>query len=244
MAGTINEATSSLASELLLNKIMNGQVQTSTGKTVTAAGRAVSSRLSSDAYELRTAEKNMAYGEGMVTAAQTQLTGIRDQLNSLKKNLLDVQNTTAATSADFKAVGSMITDVYSQISAAIAGAEYNGQKLLNSTTKVSLNAGNGMSIKVLGYKADTTVLKEIKTKGASVKDAATAKTAAEQIDTAIDQILKAESRYGESIKGLQNQQLILEDQGASMDAAAAGQSIAANNGASNLLAGLLGETKA
>ena len=49
MAGTVSSTTSSLASELLLNKIMNGQVQTSTGKSVTAAGRAVANRLSSTA---------------------------------------------------------------------------------------------------------------------------------------------------------------------------------------------------
>lgn len=244
MAGNITTATSSLASELLLNKIMNGQVQTSTGKSVTAAGRAVSNRLSSTAYELRTAEKNMSYGEGYVSAAQGEVTSAKDQLNSLKKSLLDVMGNMAANGTDFKTVGKAVSEGAIQASKAIAGAKYNGTTLFTGTA-MTFKAGNGLNISVLGDAlSNNTIFKNAISAAKGVTDSATATTASNAINTAIAELEKFEAKYGESIKALQNRQLLLADQGASLDSTAAAQSVASMSGASNLLSGMLGETEA
>ncbi len=245
MAGTVSSTTSSLASELLLNKIMNGQVQTSTGKSVTAAGRAVANRLSSTAYELRTAEKNMAYGEGFVTAAQGEVSGLKDQLTSMKKNLMDVVNNQAATGTDFKNAGVAAKEAFAQYTAALNGAKYNGQALF-STTTLALNAGNGLTIKVLGddLKSKTTLMSGLQTAVAGATTAAKVTTALTAINNAISFLEGYEAKYGEDIKALQNRQLLLADQGASLDSTAAAQSVASLSGASNLLSAMLGDTQA
>lgn len=245
MAGTVSSTTSSLASELLLNKIMNGQVQTSTGKSVTAAGRAVANRLSSTAYELRTAEKNMVYGEGLVSAAQSEVSSLKDQLINMKKNLLDVTNNQAATTADFKSAGVEYKEAMVQYEKALTGAQYNGQNLFGNTAKSqALNAGNGMTISVLGDKlaGNGTVLTNAK--GVTVSNLTTAKSAVDKIDEAISALEGIEAKYGEDIKALQNRQLLLADEGASLDTTAAAQSVASLSGASNLLASMLGDTQA
>lgn len=247
MAGTVSSTTSSLASELLLNKIMNGQVQTSTGKSVTAAGRAVANRLSSTAYELRTAEKNMVYGEGFVTAAQGEVSGLKDQLTSMKKNLMDVVNNQAANGTDFKNAGVAAKEAFAQYSAAMNGAKYNGQALFASTAKsLALNAGNGLTISVLGDKltANTAAFTNLKTALANVTNQAGATGAISKINAAISALEGYEAKYGEDIKALQNRQLLLADQGASLDSTAAAQSVASLSGASNLLSAMLGDTQA
>lgn len=247
MAGTVSSTTSSLASELLLNKIMNGQVQTSTGKSVTAAGRAVANRLSSTAYELRTAEKNMAYGEGLVSAAQSEVSSLKDQLVNMKKNLLDVANNQSATKTDFKNAGSVALEAYGQFSVALAGAKYNGQELFGSATQ-KLNAGNGMTLSVLGdnLKTKTTLVGDLKgvLGAAKVTGVSSANSAVGKINAAISVLENYEGQYGEDIKALQNRQLLLADEGASLDTTAAAQSVASLSGASNLLASMLGDTQA
>lgn len=248
MAGTVSSTTSSLASELLLNKIMNGQVQTSTGKSVTAAGRAVANRLSSTAYELRTAEKNMVYGEGFVSAAQSEVSSLKDQLTSMKKNLLDVANNDAASSksiGDFKNASVIAGEAYTQLSAAVSGAMYNGRALFGSATPMTLNAGNNMTIAVLGdnLKGAGTIT-DIKDLVGAVTNIASAKSAVVAIDEAISFLEGIEGKYGEDIKALQNRQLLLADEGASLDTTAAAQSVASLSGASNLLSAMLGDTQA
>lgn len=240
MAGTVTEASSSLASELLLNKIMNGQVQTSTGKSITAAGRALSSKLSSNAYELRVAEKNMVYGEGLVSAAQSELSGIRDQLTNLKASLLDLrdggdawQNTAAITK-----LGKEAAEVKEQVSVAL-GSKYNGV-VLNTGAAIKLNSGNGMSISVLGDKLD---LSGLLATLAAITNMAGVKGAITAIDSAVEDILGHEAKYSATIKSLQNRQILLADQGAGLDNTAASQSVTGMNGASNLLNAMLGNTE-
>lgn len=246
MAGTVSSTTSSLASELLLNKIMNGQVQTSTGKSVTAAGRAVANRLSSTAYELRTAEKNMVYGEGFVSAAQGEISSLKDQLTSMKKNLMDVYNNQAASGTDFANAALAGREAYAQYFASMSGAVYNGKSLLASATKMDLNAGNGMTISVLGdnLKGKGSLATNLKSAISAVNNKATASAALTAINNAISIMEGYEAKYGEDIKALQNRQLLLADEGASLDSTAAAQSVASLSGASNLLSAMLGDTEA
>lgn len=237
MAGTVTSATSSLASELLLNKIMNGQVQTSTGQTITAAGRALSANLSGDAYKARVAETNMAYGEGLVSAAQNELSSLKDQLLLAKQNIIDVQNRNSATKSDWEKVAAdaktMVMAAYNQATAA----QYNG-KTLAIGKSVSLNTGNG-SINVLtGINVKTADIKGATViKGTTKGDlAASLKT----LDKAINALIHQEATAAGQIKAVQNKALLLADQGANLDSAAASQGVASMSGANNLLSAMLG----
>lgn len=249
MAGSVSTTSSSLASELLLNKIMNGQVQTSTGQSITAAGRAVANRLSSTAYEMRTAEKNMVYGESLASAAQSEVTGLKDMLISMKKNLIDANNNDGAVKTDFVNMQTALKEGFAQYSAAMSAAAFNGTKLFATAAKTQkLNAGNGLTLSLLGDKlmANATVMTTLKAKlvSASITGKTSAGTAKTAIEAAIGVLEGYEAKYGESIKALQNRQILLADEGASLDGTAAAQSVAGLSGASNLLSSMLGETKA
>ncbi len=237
MAGTVSSATSSLASELLLNKIMNGQVQTSTGQTITAAGRALSSNLSGDAYKARVAETNMAYGEGLVSAAQNELSSLKDQLLLAKQQIIDVQNRNSATVGDWKKVAAdtkaMVQAAYNQATVA----QYNGKTLV-ANKSVSLNTGNGSISVLVGLNVKTTDIRGATAiKGDTKGDlAASLKT----LDKAINALIHQEATAAGQIKAVQNKALLLADQGANLDSAAASQSVASMSGANNLLSAMLG----
>lgn len=237
MAGTVSSATSSLASELLLNKIMNGQVQTSTGQTITAAGRALSANLSGDAYKARVAETNMAYGEGLIGAAQNELSSLKDQLLLAKQNIIDVQNRNSATNADYAKVAAdtaaMVKAAYNQATVA----KYNGKNLVVDKT-VTLNTGNG-SIEVL----NGLNVKVADIKGATVIKGANATELADSLktlDKAINALIHQEATAAGQIKAVKNKALLLADQGANLDSAAASQGVASMSGANNLLSAMLG----
>lgn len=244
MAGTVTSAASSLASELMLNKIMNGQAKTSTGQTITAAGRAMSYSLGNDAFTNRVAKSNMEYGVGLVQAAQGEITSIKDRLTKLRSDLESARTNNSATSALFKSLGAEASRVYALMNAEAKLASYNGKKVL-TTAAVTLNAANGLTIKVLGKSLKTGAFKAVSAAlGTKIKTATTAGAAITAIDAAINQLISRESEYGNALKNLQNRALLLSDQGASLDEAAAAQSVAALSGAGNLLSSMLGGTEA
>ena len=242
---SINPAQSSFASELLLNKLMNGQVQSSTGKTVTAAGRAISQAMSGKAYEVNVAEANMINGAGLVSAAQAEVTNVKDQLDKLKKDMIAMKNTDGVTSTQIKSLGAQAKNLMTTISDNIAKATYNGVKLFDGSA-ASLNAGDGMKITVLSQKLDTTktsysIGKLATLVGAgTLKNAASLDTALTAIDAAIDEMIQYSSDYSYSLKEVQNRALILAEKGENLNAAASGQAISGVSGANGLLNSILG----
>lgn len=245
MAGTVSSATSSLASELMLNKLMNGQAKTSTGQSITAAGRAMSYSLSNDAYTDRIAKTNMQYGEGLVTAAQAEVTSIKDRLTKIRADLESARTNDSASGTLFKSLGAQALRVFTEMSGTIKTAQYNGKKLFSGNT-IKLNAANGLTIDVLGKDMNTGAFKALRASfgSANITNRTKAGDAITAIDKAINQLIARESEYGDSIKNLQNRALLLSDQGASLDEAASAQSVAALSGAGNLLSNMLGGSEA
>lgn len=245
MAGTVSSATSSLASELLLNKIMNGTAQTSTGASITAAGRAVSQRLSQEAYDLRTAVKNMEYGVGYAQAAQGEASNLRDQLIKMRKELNDVYNNQAAKKCDFINAAGKGMQLFSQFATALAGAKYNNNSMFfaaaNPTLK--LNAGNKLEFTLAT--ADKTLMSgaiRSKLAPATLVNRTKADEAMVEIDKAISYLQKVENRYSGDVTAMKNRQLVLEDQASNLDNTAAAQSTIDLNGAGNLLNAMLGNS--
>lgn len=242
MAGTVSSATSSLASELMLNKLMNGQAKTSTGQTITAAGRAMSYALGNDAYADRVAKTNMDYGEGLVTAAQAEITSMKDRLTKIRADLESARTNDSATATLFTELGKQAKAVASAINSEAKLASYNGKSLFKASA-INLNAANGLTISVLGKTVGFGTA-ALKNSLGAVTNRATATAAITAIDTAINNIITRESDYGNAIKNLQNRALLLSDQGASLDGASAAQSVASLSGAGNLLSNMLGGSEA
>lgn len=240
---TITPSQSSFASELLLNKLMNGQVQSSTGKTVTAAGRALSYAMSGKAYEYNVAEANMINGAGMVSAAQAEVTNVKDQLDKLKKDMVTLQNTSGAKATEIKALGATAKTVLDAIGSSLSKAKYNNMSLFDGAGQ-TLKAGDNSTIKVLGQTVSLTVgkLKVLSTLVGSAKLTNLAKLSSSitAVDDAINEMLQYMSNYSYSLKEVQNRALILAEKGESLNAAASGQAITGVSGANGLLDNILG----
>lgn len=244
MSGTVSSATSSLASELMLNKIMNGQAKTSTGQTITAAGRAMSYNLSNDAYTDRVAKTNMDYGQGLLTAAQSELTSMKTQLTEIRKNLENARSNDSATSTLFKSLGDQAKAVLTEIKTIAGTAKYNNKSLFGAAA-INLNAANGVTVDVLGKTlTDVGITGLSAVFGTTIKNKTTAGNAITAIDAAINDIISTEAEYANKLLTLQNRALLLSDQGASLDEASAAQSVASLSGAGNLLSSMLGGTEA
>ena len=76
-----------LAAELLLNKIMNGQLDPGTGKTVTSGTRSMSSELRRDAVGPSVASAAVKKSVSTAQEIQTRLTEASDYFQSLDKSL-------------------------------------------------------------------------------------------------------------------------------------------------------------
>lgn len=241
MAGTVSPTSSNLASELLLNKIMNGSVKTSTGQTVTAAGRSIAQSLSGEAYKARSAEANMAYGYGLVEAAQSQASNMKSQLLKLKESLTGISQNDQAKAADFAVVAEQAKTIGNNIDSAQTNAKYNGQSLF-STAGVSLTAGDGITVQVALGKALSTGIGSLKAFAFTNK--AGAAQALTKVNTAIQSLIQKEASYSASMVDLQNRQLLLANDGANLDTASAAQGLVGMSGAGNLLSSMLGNTDA
>ena len=76
---------SDFAAELLLNRIMNGQMQPESGRTVTAANRALASSFDQTAAGYGVLAENVAFGKTIVQGTQNALTELVNQVKSLGK---------------------------------------------------------------------------------------------------------------------------------------------------------------
>ncbi len=76
-----------LAAELLLNKIMNGQLDPGTGKTVTSGTRSMSSELRRDAVGPSVASAAVKKSVSTAQEIQTRLTEASDYFQALDKNV-------------------------------------------------------------------------------------------------------------------------------------------------------------
>ena len=71
---------SDFASELLLNRVMNGQAEALSGMTVTAANRALASKFDAAGYNYNVLAENVAEGMTIVDTTQNALTELLSQV--------------------------------------------------------------------------------------------------------------------------------------------------------------------
>lgn len=115
------------ASELLLNRVMNGQQEPESGKTITAANRALASKFDATSYTYGVLAENAAVGKTIVDTTQNALTELLDQVKSVGQNLTGLDGSTAQSLAGV-AVNALDAILATESSAA------PGKKLLQSDT--------------------------------------------------------------------------------------------------------------
>ncbi|MDR2574229.1 MAG: hypothetical protein LBC94_07825 [Desulfovibrio sp.] len=236
--GTLIQGGGDLAAELILNKIMNGQLKTSTGKTVTAAGRTMAARLSSEGYAAGAAAAAVSSGIGYVQAAQSQTSEMVAKLQEMRNNLA-----AAADDDAVKAAAAQAETMMTYLSSELATAKIGNQNLFGSTT-LDINAGMGATIGVLGKDVATDLSTLDSAAGFSTlaTSGGSTDTAIGAIDAAIAALNGYIADYAIQYKQLTDRAAVLNDLGAGFDEAAQGQSITATQGASGLLAAMLGGT--
>ncbi len=100
MATTITSTLSQdsdFASELLLNRVMNGQAEPSSGMTVTAANRALASKFDATSYNYNVLAENVAEGMTIVDTTQDALTELLSHVKRFGELLETADNSTMAS---------------------------------------------------------------------------------------------------------------------------------------------------
>ena len=231
---------SDLAAELLLNKIMNGQIKTESGKTVTAGTRAKSSELNRQAIEPSIASANVKAGTAKALEIQTHLTEAKTYFENLDKALAGATLDTAK---------SLAKDAQTYI-ANLALREVDGVAVFNagSTTDVSLGVGTeslalgGIALDTAFAVADTGLTASLAGILAATDDTTLATAVGKArtgLDDAIDVSNAGLGLTGMQVSTLEGRSVILDDIAATYTDAATKQSIVATGGASGLLNNVL-----
>ncbi len=215
-------STSSMASELLLNKIMNGQIQTDSGKTITAGTRAASSALSRSALTPALDSATVAQGVAYANDYQSRLTEAIDYLTNLDKTLAGATDA-EATALQANAVTFLGTIQASKINGVTAFA----------ATPTALNAqlGDGATM-AIGGKAGAL----INTYAGLTGTASELRTG---ITTALTGLNSELSSVSLQIQTLQGRSDLLDDVAATYSDAAANQYIVDTDSTQSLLENVL-----
>ncbi len=95
MSNIVDSTSSGLAAELLLNKVMNGQVKSESGKTITAGLRVASNELNRDALASSIDAAEVRKGEATAIEYQNAVTEMSKFLNNAKASLVGADSTTS-----------------------------------------------------------------------------------------------------------------------------------------------------
>ncbi len=211
-------SSSTMASELLLNKIMNGQVKTD--KTVTAGLRSNSASLSREALTPALESAEVKESEAYAVQFQSTLTEAVNYLNNLHKSLAGADATTALK---------MMEDAEAFIT-TIQDTAINGATPFDSTTATTLNIGNDATI-ALSTTPSATLASFITAAGTATD----AKTAQGAITTALDALNPELARTGLQVQTIQGRSALLDDIAATFSDASSQQYAVNTSDVTNLL---------
>ncbi|MBE6440883.1 MAG: hypothetical protein E7022_00920 [Desulfovibrio desulfuricans] len=236
MATTINN---DFASELVLNRIMNGQIKSDTGKTVTAAGRVMASRLDATAFANSVTAANVSSG---LTFAQ----GAQDALTELVSKVKKLQELASGAVSDEEARAystSLKTDID-----AILNTKIDGKSVLGTAagggTLPSVNLGLGSSSLNVGIDVNASgtkfnALYALLGQTGFTRAVATPGDAADAITDAINELNAAIATVGSQYDTMNNRYQMLNDLNETYHAASDMQAVTAGGSASSLLSRIL-----
>ncbi len=216
----ITSSGNNLAAELVLNKLMNGQAEAESGRTVNAASRQAAAALNSEAEAL------VAINPGIKTAT-AELTELQSLASEFRLALIDVNE--AVTSGNATAI-STAAEVADQVYASINANPY--------AAATTIDAGLGATISHAILPAD------IKTLGDSlaglVTTPATTDTFTGAYADGLTGVINLESSLGLEIGLLENRTALIDDVVNTYTTTASNQYVQSVDGATDLLRNVIG----
>lgn len=225
------------SSQLLLNKIANGQLRSESGKTITMAGIANAARLDANAKALGSVAANVATGVVLAEGAQGLMTEIRAQVQKLGE--LAQSGATSGVSNVSNYVNMTLQPVVNSINTLLQ-SQVDGVQVLGAgagTTRNIVVDTNGNSVTVGGLDLNTsgTKLNTALTSLSSITDSSGLTTLASTAADAVDELSGRIQTQGAQTSFLKNRADSLNDMIASHTKASLRQVVTAGGSASSLL---------
>lgn len=220
MSMTVN---TDFASELLLNRIMNGQVKTQSGKTVTAGTRSAAARLDTAALAMGVTSAGVAEGKIIAQGTQNALTEVLSQLKSLSDILSDPNVDKTAISSVFD--NNLDTLLATEIE-GIAVLADTGKSITLDAAGNTLTVGNADLANATAFKALRTAL-------------GTSSPTTQLVEDAIKEVSQMISTQGTTYSLLANRVTMLDDLIGTYKEASTDQGISRGGSASDLLQAII-----
>lgn len=197
------ERNTDFAAELLINRVMNGQLETKNGKTINAASRLMATRHDATAFSCDVLAENVAWGKTIVQGTQNALTELVDQVKKIRETF-SVDDASVRNSD----IASSFVDQLN----AILQTEVNGLQVLSSGTGLDLNIGinsqdfiNIGNADVSSGSAFSTLYNKLSTTGVDYS------TISDDCDKALEELFEAIANQGVKYKILDNRYVMLND---------------------------------
>ena len=197
------ERNTDFAAELLINRVMNGQLETKNGKTINAASRLMATRHDATAFSCDVLAENVAWGKTIVQGTQNALTELVDQVKKIRETF----------SVDDASVrNSDIASSYVDQLNAILQTEVNGLQVLSSGTGLDLNIGiNSQDFINIGN-ADVSSGPAFSTLRYNLTNGVSGySTISDDCDKALEELFGAIANQGVKYKILDNRYVMLND---------------------------------
>lgn len=241
-AGGIS-SNNNFSSELLLNKLMNGQIQSNNGNTITLGTRSTSSKQSREGLAYGVSAANLEQGVLNATATQNAVTALLDQVKSIGKTISE--NNPEGTKI---ALGAIQTNLTELLKTKVDDVEIFGTNGLSTENGLggSINIGSLDVIGGTAYAALNTALVAVAaasndptaTPPAALTDAITALKPL--LDAAIDELIGVSGKVGAQVGILSNSQDMLQSLAVDYGNAANNQIVSETGSSTGLLGNLLG----
>ncbi len=200
MSNTIDPNASGLAAELLLNKVMNGQLRSESGTTITAGLRSSANELNREALASSLDAAEVKKGQVVATEYQDAVTELHTYLNNAKASLVGADATTEArilaetnaylTGMEEKTIG------FTDADATTAAAVFDG------TNSALVSLGGGETFKIGGNSTLNTAI--------AAFTAASGSTSA-NLDTLLSNVNAELAATGLQVNLIEGRSALLED---------------------------------
>lgn len=211
------------SAELLLNKVMNKQLKTQNGNTITLTGRMNASKLDAQAQSYGVLAENVAKGATIATATQNALT---EMLSLAKK----AQEANVMTDTDqMKKLGKELQNQYS----ALISTQVEGVSVLQGSTAFDLGLGSGNL--TLGLGNNSSFLSSLNTALGSISGG----SSASNLDTIVNDLYGLLSVEGTKADLVNNRYDAINDLVSSYKTASDNQVVTEGGSATSLLNSLL-----
>ncbi len=239
MSNSISGFGSELSAELTLNKIMNGQLQTESGRTVNAASRQQSVNLNQEAEAINAINPTLK-------AESAELYELQGMASELRLVLTDLYSAANAETPDLATIANL-GDAAAALHTAMAGNSFYG------ATAKELDLGLGAAVDFGGENTDVeTLMTAVGTLAGSTSANIAANvtafnssydgdpTAGTPVPSGIDALINLESSLGNQYNILANRTALNDDLVSTYTETASNEYVQGINGSTDLLNNVIG----